>query len=118
MPKAATVEELLKSGAHFGHLTRRWNPKMKEFIFMQRNGIHIIDLTRYFLGEVAEVKGYASDSVWGFPGCEDNGFALLKSPWGHIASLQASWSEWRGYRFYIDVYGTRGFVRASSAVPF
>ncbi|MEX0769946.1 MAG: 30S ribosomal protein S2, partial [Balneolaceae bacterium] len=46
MSKAATVEELLKSGAHFGHLTRRWNPKMKEFIFMQRNGIHIIDLKK------------------------------------------------------------------------
>lgn len=46
MPKAANVEELLKSGAHFGHLTRRWNPKMKEFIFMQRNGIHIIDLKK------------------------------------------------------------------------
>jgi small subunit ribosomal protein S2 len=46
MPKAADVQELLKSGAHFGHLTRRWNPKMKEFIFMQRNGIHIIDLKK------------------------------------------------------------------------
>jgi len=46
MPKSASVEELLKSGAHFGHLTRRWNPKMKEFIFMPRNGIHIIDLKK------------------------------------------------------------------------
>ena len=46
MPQAASLEELLKSGAHFGHLTRRWNPKMKEFIFMQRNGIHIIDLKK------------------------------------------------------------------------
>lgn len=46
MPQAASVEELLKAGAHFGHLTRRWNPKMKEFIFMQRNGIHIIDLNK------------------------------------------------------------------------
>ncbi|MEX2435269.1 MAG: 30S ribosomal protein S2 [Balneolaceae bacterium] len=46
MPKAASVEDLLKSGAHFGHLTRRWNPKMKEFIFMQRNGIHVIDLKK------------------------------------------------------------------------
>lgn len=46
MPKSATVQELLKSGAHFGHLTRRWNPKMKEFIFMPRNGIHIIDLKK------------------------------------------------------------------------
>ena len=46
MPKAASIQELLQSGAHFGHLTRRWNPKMKEFIFMQRNGIHIIDLKK------------------------------------------------------------------------
>jgi len=46
MPEAASIEDLLKSGAHFGHLTRRWNPKMKEFIFMQRNGIHIIDLKK------------------------------------------------------------------------
>jgi small subunit ribosomal protein S2 len=46
MPKASSVQELLKSGAHFGHLTRRWNPKMKEFIFMPRNGIHIIDLKK------------------------------------------------------------------------
>ena len=38
------VEDLLKAGTHFGHLTRRWNPKMKPFIFMERNGIHIIDL--------------------------------------------------------------------------
>ena len=46
MPQASSVEELLKAGAHFGHLTRRWNPKMREFIFMQRNGIHIIDLNK------------------------------------------------------------------------
>jgi small subunit ribosomal protein S2 len=46
MSTTPTLEELLKSGAHFGHLTRRWNPKMKEFIFMERNGIHIIDLKK------------------------------------------------------------------------
>jgi small subunit ribosomal protein S2 len=40
------LEELLAAGAHFGHLTRRWNPKMKPFIFMERNGIHIIDLKK------------------------------------------------------------------------
>jgi small subunit ribosomal protein S2 len=40
------LEALLQAGAHFGHLTRRWNPKMKPFIFMERNGIHIIDLKK------------------------------------------------------------------------
>ncbi|MCK4301793.1 MAG: 30S ribosomal protein S2, partial [candidate division Zixibacteria bacterium] len=38
------VQELLKAGVHFGHQTRRWNPKMKPFIFTARNGIYIIDL--------------------------------------------------------------------------
>ncbi len=41
-----TFEMLWKSGAHFGHLTRKWNPKMKPYIFMAKNGIHIIDLTK------------------------------------------------------------------------
>ncbi|WP_395087302.1 30S ribosomal protein S2 [Gracilimonas sp.] len=56
MPKAASIQDLLKSGAHFGHLTRRWNPKMKDFIFMERNGIHIIDLkkTRKYLQEALD----------------------------------------------------------------
>ncbi|NND72117.1 MAG: 30S ribosomal protein S2 [Rhodothermales bacterium] len=40
------VETLLKAGTHFGHLTSRWNPKMRDFVFMERNGIHIIDLTQ------------------------------------------------------------------------
>lgn len=39
-----TFEQLWKSGAHFGHLTRKWNPRMKDYIFMAKNGIHIIDL--------------------------------------------------------------------------
>jgi small subunit ribosomal protein S2 len=40
------LEALLQAGAHFGHITRRWNPKMKPYIFMERNGIHIIDLKK------------------------------------------------------------------------
>jgi small subunit ribosomal protein S2 len=41
-----TMKELLEAGVHFGHQTRRWNPKMKEYIFGERNGIHIIDLQK------------------------------------------------------------------------
>jgi small subunit ribosomal protein S2 len=40
------LQELLAAGAHYGHLTRRWNPKMKPYIFMEKNGIHIIDLNK------------------------------------------------------------------------
>jgi small subunit ribosomal protein S2 len=41
-----TTEELLDAGVHFGHLTRKWNPKMAPYIFMEKNGIHIIDLNK------------------------------------------------------------------------
>lgn len=41
-----TIKELLEAGAHFGHQTRRWNPKMKRFIFEERNGLYIIDLAK------------------------------------------------------------------------
>jgi small subunit ribosomal protein S2 len=40
------IEQLLAAGVHFGHQTRRWNPKMRRFIFAERNGIHIIDLNK------------------------------------------------------------------------
>ena len=43
---SVTMKELLEAGVHFGHQTRRWNPKMKEFIFGARNGIYIIDLQK------------------------------------------------------------------------
>ncbi|WP_263784304.1 30S ribosomal protein S2 [Salinibacter grassmerensis] len=57
-----TIEELLKAGAHFGHLTSRWNPRMEKYVFMERNNIHIIDLmqSQVLLDEAAEaVKRFA-----------------------------------------------------------
>ncbi len=53
------VAELLAAGCHFGHLTRRWNPKMRPYIFMERNGIHIIDLmkTSLLLDEACNAIG-------------------------------------------------------------
>src|SRR6059058_6312037 len=42
----ASMRELLEAGVHFGHQTRRWNPKMRRFIFTERSGIYIIDLTQ------------------------------------------------------------------------
>ena len=58
-----TIKELLDAGIHFGHRKNRWNPKMSEYIFGHRNGIHIIDLqkTVVFFNEALEViKDYAS----------------------------------------------------------
>ena len=41
-----SMKQLLEAGVHFGHQTRRWNPKMKRYIFTERNGIYIIDLQK------------------------------------------------------------------------
>ena len=53
---AITVQDLLEAGVHFGHQTKRWNPKMKKYIFGSRNGIHIFDLgkTMYCLNEACK----------------------------------------------------------------
>lgn len=50
LPRVVTIRELLEAGAHFGHPTNRWNPKMKPYIFTARNGIHIIDLQKTVAG--------------------------------------------------------------------
>ena len=46
MPVKVTLKDLLEAGVHFGHQTRKWNPKMREYIFIARGGIHIIDLQK------------------------------------------------------------------------
>lgn len=76
-------------------------------------GIHLIDLTRDYLGDVTEVVRCDSGSVWNFPGCEDNGFLLMRSAAGRVATLHASWTEWGRYQFIVELIGTRGSIRAS-----
>jgi small subunit ribosomal protein S2 len=57
-----TMRQLLESGVHFGHQTRRWNPKMKRFIFTERNGIYIIDL-RQTLEYIEKAYSFVRDTV-------------------------------------------------------
>ena len=57
-----TMRELLDSGVHFGHQTRRWNPKMKRFIFTERNGIYIIDIQQS-LGLIDSAYEFVKDVV-------------------------------------------------------
>ena len=63
-----TIKQLLEAGVHFGHPTKKWNPKMAEYIFTQRNGIHIVDLQKTvkkfeesynYVSELAQEGGYA-----------------------------------------------------------
>jgi small subunit ribosomal protein S2 len=61
------LEDLLKAGVHFGHLTRRWDPKMKQYIFMERNGIHIIDLQKTLKSLETAAKALKEISATGDP---------------------------------------------------
>jgi len=56
------MKSLLEAGVHFGHQTRRWNPKMRRFIFTQRNGIHIIDLQQT-VQNLEEALGFVRETV-------------------------------------------------------
>ena len=55
-----SMKQLLEAGVHFGHQTRRWNPKMAEYIFTQRNGIYIIDLQKT-VKKVEEAYNFVRD---------------------------------------------------------
>jgi small subunit ribosomal protein S2 len=55
-----TMKQLLEAGVHFGHQTRRWNPKMKRFIHGERNGIYIIDLQQT-LGRIETAYTFVRD---------------------------------------------------------
>ncbi|MEX2323341.1 MAG: 30S ribosomal protein S2 [Acidimicrobiia bacterium] len=61
---AVTMKQLLEAGVHFGHQTRRWNPKMRPYIFSERNGIHIIDL-RQTLEATERATAFIRDLVAG-----------------------------------------------------
>ncbi len=60
LPRVVSIRELLEAGAHFGHPTNRWCPKMKPYIFTARNGIHIIDLQKTVTG-LSQAYQFISD---------------------------------------------------------
>lgn len=60
MAAPVSMKTLLEAGVHFGHQTRRWDPKMKPFIFTERNGIHIIDLQQT-VGRLSEAMNFVRD---------------------------------------------------------
>lgn len=76
------------------------------------NGIHMIDLLHHLMGPVQGVYGKSTETIWNLDRAEDNAFALLTGQNGVVGSLSASWSEWKGYHFYIEAYGTKGMARA------
>lgn len=74
-------------------------------------GIHMTDLARFIAGEVDTVFGIWTNRVWNVEESEDNAMAIFRTESGVDVTYQATWDEWRGYRFYVDAYGDRGYCR-------
>ena len=110
-----TIDHLRIFGGHDGLHNFRADWQYKAPVSgggaMMDVGIHMTDLARYVMGDISEVYGIASNRVWQVQGSEDNALAIFKSPSGVPAVYHATWTEWKGYRFFVEVYGTRGMVR-------
>lgn len=74
-------------------------------------GMHVIDLARWFLGEFVDVYGFAETYFWDMP-VEDNAFLLLRTADRRVASLHASWTEWKN-TFSFELYGRVGKLEIS-----
>jgi predicted dehydrogenase len=72
-------------------------------------GLHCLDLFRYFLGEFSEASAFTNTYYWKIP-VEDNVFGLLRTKQGKIASLHASWTEWKNV-FKFQIIGERGYIQ-------
>jgi len=75
-------------------------------------GIHLTDLVRFAVGGVTDVTGMCSNRIWNVPGSEDDAIVMMKTAAGIPVRYQATWSEWKGYRLSLEVYGSRGMVGA------
>lgn len=117
--KIGKISHVRAFGGHDGlaHFSHDWEYRVPESGggAMWDIGIHVTDMVRHMLGEVTSVYGVASESVWNLPGSEDNAIAVFKNPEGVPAVYQATWGEWRGYDFVIEVHGTHGMVRGAYA---
>ncbi|WP_424990406.1 Gfo/Idh/MocA family protein [Fluviibacterium sp. S390] len=78
-------------------------------------GIHMTDMARFLMGEITSVYGVATENVWQEPGSEDNAMAIFKAPSGVNAIYQATWTDWKGYKSLVEVYGSHGMVRGAYA---
>lgn len=107
--------ELMYLRARYGHggrmgYEREWRaqPEISGGGELIDQGVHLIDLSRWFLGEFAEVEGFAHTYFWEMP-VEDNGFLLLKTAKKQVAFLHASCTEWKNI-FSMEIYGKKGKI--------
>ncbi len=110
---AGALGELMFVRARYGHggrvgYDREWraDPKLAGGGELLEQGVHIIDLARWFLGEFTEVEGFAHTYFWNQK-VDDNGFMLLKTAKKKVAFMHASCTEWKN-TFSFEIYGKVG----------
>ena len=89
-----------------------YDPEIQGGGALTDNGIHVLDLCRYVMGDFREIYGQTHNNVWELGDAEDNAFGLFRNDDGVVCSLHATWTEWKGYRFHLEVYGDQGMARA------
>ena len=110
---SGVLGDLMFIRARYGHGARvgydkewRANPKLSGGGELIDQGPHLIDLSRWFLGDFSEVQGFAHTYYWDMP-VDDNGFMLLKTSKQQVAFLHASCTEWKNL-FSMEIYGKKG----------
>ena len=115
---SGALGELMFLRARYGHGARlgyeqewRANPELSGGGELIDQGPHLIDLSRWFLGDFTEVQGFAHTYYWEMP-VDDNGFMLLKTAKKQVAFLHASCTEWKNL-FSMEIYGRDGKLEIS-----
>ena len=111
--ESGALGELMFVRGRYGHggrpgYDREWraDPRISGGGELLDQGVHLIDLARWFLGDFSEVTGHIATYFWNMP-VEDNAFLTLKTATGQTAFLHASWTEWKNM-FSLEVYGRTG----------
>ncbi|MCJ7668609.1 MAG: Gfo/Idh/MocA family oxidoreductase, partial [Anaerolineae bacterium] len=109
------IGEIYHIRCHYGHggrpgYDREWrtNPEISGGGELLDQGIHALDLFRWFLGDFEKAVGFTTTSFWKTH-VEDNAFALLRTNKGQVASLHASWTQWKNL-FSFEIFGRDGYL--------
>ena len=116
LAQAGKIGPLISIRAAYGHGGRpgydqewRGNPDLAGGGELLDQGVHIVDLCRWFLGDFSQVFGMLGTWFWKVAPLEDNGFALLRTAAGQIATIHTSWTQWKNL-FRFEIFGQDGYL--------
>ncbi|MGB8993038.1 MAG: Gfo/Idh/MocA family oxidoreductase [Desulfobaccales bacterium] len=114
--QAGKIGPLVSIRAAYGHGGRpgydqewRGDPELAGGGELLDQGVHIVDLCRWFLGDFVQVSGMLGTWFWHVQPLEDNGFALLRTASGQIATIHTSWTQWKNL-FRFEIFGRDGYL--------